>query len=340
VEGDSGSWVVRDDRLCGYIFSRVVDSFWAYMLPIEPILEDIRQTLNMEPSTSLGISTSSETSPGATFSRQLPDISIRVPIEPAGAIPIVAPSVESSRGKQVDLGLKTEASGSRPQGEHLKLSYPKLGLNSHNFDVDDVYYDHSRLTCISDCKHETNIRDPIQHFLSCSRFSEKIEFYDSVPANWKQRIDDELDRIEKLRAVFERQDETKYMVRRLEMSLGRWLGGRERLFVDHRKRDPVDRANKASFSDRSDIGIKSNVVFLRNSYPYTNEDLGFEGQFPNQTVPLAALLDSSPKNPLTRGYESDVIRYFHFPANNMSWIEVGASSISVSHGFSDVDDKV
>ncbi|PMD58054.1 uncharacterized protein K444DRAFT_564413 [Hyaloscypha bicolor E] len=44
--GDSGSWVIRDNRLCGYILSRAVEQPWGYMLPIEPVLRDILKTLD------------------------------------------------------------------------------------------------------------------------------------------------------------------------------------------------------------------------------------------------------------------------------------------------------
>ncbi|KAK0114002.1 hypothetical protein ONS96_014849 [Cadophora gregata f. sp. sojae] len=42
-DGSSGSWVIRDGKVCGYIFSRVVGKPWAYMLPIEPVIDRISE---------------------------------------------------------------------------------------------------------------------------------------------------------------------------------------------------------------------------------------------------------------------------------------------------------
>jgi hypothetical protein len=40
-DGDSGSWVMKGNKLCGYIFSRVHGRPWAYMLPISTVFEEI-----------------------------------------------------------------------------------------------------------------------------------------------------------------------------------------------------------------------------------------------------------------------------------------------------------
>lgn len=39
--GSSGAWVVREDKLCGYIVAIRQDVPWAYMVAIQPVLEDI-----------------------------------------------------------------------------------------------------------------------------------------------------------------------------------------------------------------------------------------------------------------------------------------------------------
>ena len=41
--GSSGAWVVRGDKLCGYIIAIRQDVPWAYMVAIQPVLEDIRR---------------------------------------------------------------------------------------------------------------------------------------------------------------------------------------------------------------------------------------------------------------------------------------------------------
>ncbi|RDW56351.1 hypothetical protein BP5796_13226 [Coleophoma crateriformis] len=52
-DGSSGSWVIRDGKLCGYIFSRVVGKPWAYMLPIEPAFARISTLLDAKIFTSV-----------------------------------------------------------------------------------------------------------------------------------------------------------------------------------------------------------------------------------------------------------------------------------------------
>ncbi|KAF2997479.1 hypothetical protein E8E14_004266 [Neopestalotiopsis sp. 37M] len=54
VPGDSGSWVLKDDKLYGHIFARRTLSPIAYMLPIECIFEDIRWCLNANSITLIG----------------------------------------------------------------------------------------------------------------------------------------------------------------------------------------------------------------------------------------------------------------------------------------------
>lgn len=45
---DSGSWVARDGKLCGYILARMAEQPRAYMTPIEPILRDICQVFSFD----------------------------------------------------------------------------------------------------------------------------------------------------------------------------------------------------------------------------------------------------------------------------------------------------
>ncbi|KAM3072908.1 hypothetical protein ACMFMF_007235 [Clarireedia jacksonii] len=47
-DGDSGSWVIVQGKLCGYIISRVVGKPWGYMLPIQPVIEDICKNLALD----------------------------------------------------------------------------------------------------------------------------------------------------------------------------------------------------------------------------------------------------------------------------------------------------
>lgn len=49
VPGDSGAWVVRDGGLCGHIIARRGrDTSFAYMLPVQVILDDIKRDLGVK----------------------------------------------------------------------------------------------------------------------------------------------------------------------------------------------------------------------------------------------------------------------------------------------------
>jgi hypothetical protein len=61
-DGDSGSWVIRDHKLCGYIFSRIQGQPWAYMLPIETVFEDISKVLSTDTHLRVRIPTAAEIS--------------------------------------------------------------------------------------------------------------------------------------------------------------------------------------------------------------------------------------------------------------------------------------
>jgi len=89
--------------------------------------------------------------------------------------------------------------------------------------------------------------------------------------------------------------------------------------------------------NREDLGedlplndTKANVIYFKKDQqdehpgPYSEPRLG-DGKFPDQKVPLSCLLSKDKKkNPLMWKCEDGMIRYFHIPANNMTWIEVGA----------------
>jgi hypothetical protein len=70
-------------------------------------------------------------------------------------------------------------------------------------------------------------------------------------------------------------------------------------------------------------GLNANMILFKDYKKYTDED--FPDEFPNQKVPLDELLYREDRawNPLMKECPKNMIRYFHLPANNMSWVEVG-----------------
>ncbi|RYP46241.1 hypothetical protein DL768_007508 [Monosporascus sp. mg162] len=54
---------------------------------------------------------------------------------------------------------------------------------------------------------------------------------------------------------------------------------------------------------------------------YTYKHPNYAGKFPNQKIEMDKILNKEHENVLLRDCSQNIIRYFHFPANNMSWIE-------------------
>ncbi|RYP46525.1 hypothetical protein DL768_007272 [Monosporascus sp. mg162] len=74
-------------------------------------------------------------------------------------------------------------------------------------------------------------------------------------------------------------------------------------------------------------GLKANVMHFRLAKE-TNTLVGYDykhpkykGLFPNQKIRMHEILNERNENPLMEECPQDDVRYFHFPTNNMSWIE-------------------
>jgi hypothetical protein len=65
------------------------------------------------------------------------------------------------------------------------------------------------------------------------------------------------------------------------------------------------------------------MILFKDSKKHTDPD--YPEKFPDQKIPLDDLLYREDKatNPLMKECPPNMIRYFHLPANNMSWVEVG-----------------
>ena len=159
----------------------------------------------------------------------------------------------------------------------------------------------------------------------------------------KQRILEEKTRIKKLRKIFDGEGADTVagkLLRSFRITLSARLP-RNRIVSQLDFPAPQNTQNPGSRPDdvEDDVvlnDLNANVVFFkkdaRNSEvpimhpgPYDHPKL--PDKFPNQKVPLSLLLkDDKERNPLMWKCEDDMIRYFHLPANNMDWIEVGISS--------------
>jgi hypothetical protein len=155
--------------------------------------------------------------------------------------------------------------------------------------------------------------------------SARDRFFDALPEKYQQRIRREERRIEQLRAKLECQPDTKAgaMLREFQESMDDWRRLHPWMPVEPKQtpRTPLN------LDESIDSEIKAPMIFFKDSRPY--DIPGVENAFPNQKIPLNKLLaDDKYSNPLMQPCDDNMVRYFHLPANNMTWVEVSLLVIS------------
>ena len=84
------------------------------------------------------------------------------------------------------------------------------------------------------------------------------------------------------------------------------------------RREAIDTSREFELPDDS-YGISVHKITLRRSdESCPSSYLSYD----TDRYPLAEILLANDSNPLTKACEPNTIRHFHFPANNMHWIEV------------------
>jgi predicted DNA-binding transcriptional regulator len=147
------------------------------------------------------------------------------------------------------------------------------------------------------------------------KVSERPKYFAGLSSKAKKRIRKEELRIEKLAAYYNSHQQTDGGItkRRFKESLRAWRGYE---FSPEPEEKVV-----LGVEESVDADMKAAMIYFKNSRPYTVP--GFENEFPNQKISIKELLaDDGERNPLMWGVGEDEVRYFHFPANNMIWIEV------------------
>lgn len=95
----------------------------------------------------------------------------------------------------------------------------------------------------------------------------------------------------------------------------------------------------SSTSQESDpepyYGFKAGAMYFRKRSDGTlmgvnSDNNRYQGTFPNQKIPMKDILDDPENNPLTQKCPENIVRYFHFPSNNMDWIQVRIADLSVT----------
>ena len=191
----------------------------------------------------------------------------------------------------------------------------------------------------SDLAQDSDIERSLLHFFGCLKFSEREAFLRNLPEDdrLKARIRKEQARTATLRKIFEREGLTttngkllKTFRHTLSQRFPRRRGNSHLLTPEIRDSNK-SASNIEGMSNRVILSdLNANVVYFKkpangpHTHPYDHPHL--EDTFPNQNIPLSLLLSTSEKNPLTWRCEKDMIRWFHIPANNMLWVEVGRTT--------------
>lgn len=207
---------------------------------------------------------------------------------------------------------------------------------------------YSETKCESGLHRGWTTEDGIIHYLGCLNLKDRDSFLDKIPRDDKLHagILKEKSRIAKFRERFENEGpRTEYG--KLLASLKAAQTGWRRTQPTPRPRVPPPTAATAKargVGSQSDAGsalrdsqndvlnlddFKANVIYFKGKRPYDHPSFQESGVFPDQKVPLSLLLKQDiDNNPLMWKCEKDMIRYFHIPANNMSWMEVSELSSS------------
>jgi len=186
----------------------------------------------------------------------------------------------------------------------------------------------SPVTCLSsDDLHQLcsakDVRDVLLHYFGCLKRENRKGFYDSLDAHQQLRVREEHRRIRDHRALFEARDDG--LVRLLTTRLNLLRNSKVFKKLQHQgpAEDTIEQCPEDSTLSPPDrYGLNANMILFKDSKKYT--DRSYPDEFPNQKIPVDELLYTKDRqrNPLMKECPENMIRYFHLPANNMSWVEV------------------
>lgn len=188
------------------------------------------------------------------------------------------------------------------------------------------------------------------------KYERRDELKKTFNQTQQRKIELELDRIEKLRTNFTKHVENAILVGGMTRSRTAWRRFAKDRSLEEKEKvkallekdmTPRDRAryshnlsvlrkvakwtessdpltNTASDEDDKGYGFVVYKVILKK---HAEQNLSYD-DYHLDTYPVRDVLDKNKKNPLMEPCEKDSIRYFHFPANNMLWVEVSISPVS------------
>ncbi|KAK0383951.1 hypothetical protein NLU13_8041 [Sarocladium strictum] len=206
------------------------------------------------------------------------------------------------------------------------------------------------VTCLDAEEHSgEEITDVIGHYLGCIEFGERQSFYESLSAEVQRRVRTELRRIQYLRHVLEESEEAsdKALIAQVNHSMkewrsrhadrilraSRWRRSKGRTHGDTNLHDPNEgRRSDTNKEYDPTKDLNAYIIQFDGNGGITESDIHerglpvFRGKYPNQKVTVDWLLrgqDNYLDKERFTGEDGKPsrIRYFHFPANNMQWVE-------------------
>ncbi|RYP74975.1 hypothetical protein DL771_002623 [Monosporascus sp. 5C6A] len=207
-------------------------------------------------------------------------------------------------------------------------------------------------TSVKDYEREPwkHCRDPTSAYLSLRR-QYQSEFLRNLEEPQQRRVNRDLEKIKKVQGQFSSNANKKDLMEKLHRMKKEWrdevarnLGNFEREKL--KKLEAADKGVTAQPQGAARVpetaapnpvekGVKLEPLYgLKASAMYfelngrTNTWVGYDykhpkytGRFPNQKISMHEILNEPNGNPLMEECPRDNIRYFHFPTNNMSWVE-------------------
>jgi len=191
----------------------------------------------------------------------------------------------------------------------------------------DIMGDHEVITCLSVIPHDHNILDVCLHYFGCLRYEEGSDYFNSLNTNDQGLILDRERRIRRVKDDVMQDANSVPVLNDLAESLHEFRNLATRVRPIRHTYNGTD----IESGHRSCDGMSARMVLFKDSRPY--RDPRFPQQWPDQKLPLGDLLydKSLESNPLVgpRSSKDNMIQWFHLPANDMGWIEVCGSSVSI-----------
>jgi hypothetical protein len=184
--------------------------------------------------------------------------------------------------------------------------------------------------CICNRNLEGEVRDVCLHYFGCLPMAERSHYFQSLTEYHKGHINERVRDVNEVRKALENDEETACLLKDFTSSM--------RMFRDRTNNIPqYERAPETQpvkeKSPTACCGIFAHMVLFKSSSPYSDPE--YPQAWPNQMLPLEDLLyDKNAKsNPLMKPCERDMIRWFHLPSNNMTWVEVCGCFPSSRHDY-------